>query len=72
MFLQLRNLDAQFCFTFLCKILLVFSLLVYNEVIIIHVFKLDVNTEIEIKKRSIDDIGMIEELHIEKDKELLE
>ena len=49
-----------------------FSLLVYNEVIIIHVFKLDVNTEIEIKKRSIDDIGMIEELHIEKDKELLE
>ena len=72
LFIEIRKFDLRFCFTFLCYVLLVFSLLVYNEVIIIHVFKLDVNTEIEIKKRSIDDIGMIEELQIEKDKKLLE
>ena len=42
--------------------MIVVSLLVYNEVIIVHFWKLDVNTEVEIKKRSMDDCNEVREL----------
>ena len=47
--------------------MLLFSLLIYNEVLIIHLFKMNVNTEMEIKKRALDDIGLLNELNLSKD-----
>ena len=50
----------------ICYIFFVLSLLVYNEIIIINVFSLNVNTQIEIKKRSMDDTEIINELPLDK------
>ena len=61
-----NDFDLKNCLIMLCYILLVLSLLVYIEIIIIHLFKLDVNTEIEIKKRSLEDNELIQELNINK------
>ena len=35
--------------------------------IIIHLYKMPVNTEMEIKKRALDDIGLLNELNLSKD-----
>ena len=54
--------DINLIFKAVCHIMIVVSLLVYNEVIIVHFWKLDVNTEVEIKKRSMDDCNEVREL----------
>lgn len=59
--------NYKFVITIICYIMLVFSLLIYNEVIIIHLYKMNVNTEMEIKKRALDDIGLLNELNLSKD-----
>ena len=42
--------------------MIVVSLLVYNEVIIVHFWKLDVKKKVKIKKRSMDDCNEVREL----------
>ena len=58
--------DLTFGMKVICYIFFVLSLLVYNEIIIIKVFSLNVNTQIEIKKRSMDDTDIINELPLDK------
>ena len=58
--------DLKFGMKVICYIFFVLSLLVYNEIIIINVFSLNVNTQIEIKKRSMDDTEIINELPLDK------
>lgn len=59
--------NYKFVITIIGYIMLLFSLLIYNEVLIIHLFKMNVNTEMEIKKRALDDIGLLNELNLSKD-----
>ena len=58
--------DLTFGMKVICYIFFVLSLLVYNEIIIIKVFSLNVNTQREIKKRSMDDTDIINELPLDK------